>query len=261
MDRCKQRAPAFNRIIPITVHIDIAAGSPDIVRRGPIPVRPAACPISRAPGITILLPNPVARSPPVIRRRRRDIRTGFHGCRWRCQIGRFPRRGVGPIAGRPLIALGGFQPIAGHPLAARRQGPPSAADPEEVARFLIPRPIARNPGDVVAFRALARRHFFDKRGRGGGDNDSRFGIVADHPGEGLVHRPAGEDLHASLSALDHRHRGLGGLSVARGQVPAGAKKRDQRQRLATAAHMAQRVIGFSYMRIRCFHSMTSCLVW
>ena len=86
-------------------------------------------------------------------------------------------------------------PVAGHPLAARRRLTPDPADPEVIVAGLVPAPVAGDPLDVLAGRLLVRRHLLDRRRRLFADDQSRRRIVDHRRGEGLVHRPAGQDLH------------------------------------------------------------------
>ena len=65
--RCEKRAAPAHRIIPVAAHENVAARRPHIMRGTPIPVGPAACPISRTPRIAIVIPHPVARRPAVVR--------------------------------------------------------------------------------------------------------------------------------------------------------------------------------------------------
>ena len=53
-------------------------------------------------------------------------------------------------------------PVAGDPLAARRRLAPDAADPQVIVPRGIPRPVARDPLDVLARRLLVRRHLLDR---------------------------------------------------------------------------------------------------
>lgn len=194
INRRKENAATFYRIIPEAADEDISSMGPDIVRWYPIPIRAALRPVTWTPGISSLIPEPAARRPTVVRRRRFDVRPRFHRRGRRRQIRRLARSSVCPIPGSPLITFRNLPPIARDPSAARRHITPGAADPKKVIALVIPTPIARNPCDVVPFRPHVGRHFFDGVGRRFGHHDPRLGIERDHPGEGLMHRPAREHL-------------------------------------------------------------------
>ena len=211
IDRRKENAPSLHRVIPETSDENVAARSPDIMGGRPIPIRPSLHPIARTPGVTALIPNPGTWRPSVVQGRWGDIRTHFHRC-GRCrQIGCLPHRGVSPIPRGPLKPLRSSPPVAGHPFATRRQGAPRPTDPKEVPPFVVPGPVAGNPGDVVSLRFFLGRHFFNDGGRTFCHHDSGLGIEGDDSGERLVNRAARE--HLRPGRID-----LGRLSMAGGYV-------------------------------------------
>ncbi len=166
------------------------------MRGNPIPVRPSPCPMAWTPSVPVSMPYPIAWSPPVVDRWSRNIRTALDSDWRRCKIGCLSCRCIGPISRRPLVPLGCFQPVARDPLTPGRQGTPSAADPEKVGGILIPCPVTWYPGDVIAFRSLARRNLLDQGGWRVSNDDSRLWIEYNHSSKRLVHRTAGEHLYS-----------------------------------------------------------------
>ena len=131
-------------------------------------------------------------------RRRCYVWSLFHASRWCGQIGGFRRGNVSPVARSPLIALRGMPPVADDPLAAGRQCTPDPTDPEEIISLIVPRPITRNPCHVIANGALARRDLFNQGRRSCCHHDARNGVIADHAGEGFMHRTSGQHFGTSL---------------------------------------------------------------
>ena len=209
---CEEHAAAGHRVIPVAVDIHVAAGGPAVAGRHPVPVVAQYHPVARTPGIAVFIPHPVSRNPVVVLRRGGDVRAHVDAF-WRGGGDVFHLFGLGvrPIAGDPLV-LGPFKrvPVAGDPLAFRREIPPDAADPEEIVLVLVPSPVAGDPGDVLTLELLLGRQFFDRLGRGGGNDEPGLGLVAHRLGEGLVDRAAGEHVEALVFGGERRFDGRGG---------------------------------------------------
>ena len=185
-------------MVPIAIHENVSTASPNVVRRDPVPIGPTFRPVTRAPRIALLAPNPAPWRPTVASRRRCNVWSLFHASRWCGQIGGFRRGDVSPVARSPLVALGGIPPVADDPLAAGRQCTPDPTDPEEVISLIVPRPVARDPCHVVADGALAWRDLFNQGRRSYSHYDARDGVIADDSGEGLMHRSSGQHFGARL---------------------------------------------------------------
>src|SRR5207245_2580243 len=108
---------------------------------------------------TSLMPGPVTGHIKILRMGRRA------GAR---DLGQSGRRGkirdrlvnkllfsCGPEAGHPMPLLAVRAPIARDPALVRRRRAPGAADPKEIAAFIIPGPVAADPG--CAFWLLVGR--------------------------------------------------------------------------------------------------------
>ena len=165
IDRRKQHTAAVDGVIPVTINKNVTARSPDVMRGNPIPIRLCAGPETGTPDIAVLLPHPTSWQPHVIWRGRGNVGASFDGCRRLGQIGHRTHLGIGPIPGSPLMTLTRLAPITGHPLAAGGQIAPDAADPKEVASFIVPCPVAGDPRDISPLQSLFRWQFFDGRWR------------------------------------------------------------------------------------------------
>jgi len=189
------------------------------VGRDPDPTRLDGRPEAGPPDVTVVLPVPTARRPEDVRRGRRAVRSRLQA-RWRRrQVSRLSSRGGlilrstcglahrNPGSRDPLEAALDLVPVAGHPLAAWRRLTPDPADPEVIVAGLVPAPVSGDPLDVLAGRLLVRRHLFDWRRRLFADDQSRRRIMSYRRGEGLVYRPARQDLHIRI-LIRNRTRAL-----------------------------------------------------
>ena len=206
MDRGEQNAAPGHRIVPIAIHINTAAARPAIIGRYPDPIFPDGSPIPGPPSVTVVAVAPVAWNPTMIARGGLDVRPDLHAAGRLGQVGNLRGFRVLPVTGRPLVLAIRIRPITWHPLPARRQIPPNSADPQKVVLLLIPRPVAGNPGDVVTFQLLLRRHLLDRGWRLDFHQNTRLGIVRNRPGEGLMNRPPGQNLDARRIAVLLSHR-------------------------------------------------------
>jgi hypothetical protein len=206
-------AAAGNRVVPVTIHEDVATRRPTVSRWHMDPVHACRRPIAGAPDIVVSLIEPSARQPGVIRAGSGDAGPGLNAARRCGQVGHLGERGVRPIAGDPLETVAGDGiPITGKPLPAGRQVPPDSADPEKRALFLVPGPVARNPDHILALRLVLGRQLFNRSGRGGIDDDAGFRIKSHDACEGLVHGTPGEEFITVIG---------NGRSLTRAEKPAG----------------------------------------
>src|SRR5262249_15466922 len=117
-------------------------------------------------------------------RRRQELHVGLFGER--------------PIARRITAAAIDLGPGSGHPLPGRVRDAPNAAECDIVIAIIIPRPIARDPLDVLAGGLLVGWYFFDRIGRAFGHGAGSFGLEVDRFGISFVHRPARLNLNSFL---------------------------------------------------------------
>src|SRR3989304_248101 len=209
-------AATLNRVVVVAVDEDVAAGGPHVMIWHPIPVLMPWRPISRAPCVAVLLPNPTPWQPNIAGGSRGNVRTDLDRRRRRGQIVNLAGLGVGPVSGSPLSTLLGLTPIPRHPLATWRQGAPDAADPQELFALVLPTPVAGNPGHVGSHRPLVRCELLDWVRRRIGGHDARLWIERDCLGKCFVQRPAREDFHAVLA---------GGRRLLRGNVLVQSNRR------------------------------------
>src|ERR1041385_3297225 len=250
IDRGKEKAASFNWVVPEATDEDISARGPDIMSGAPIPIHPAWRPITGTPGVTTLIPYPAARRPTVVRGRRGDIGPRFHRHGRRRQVGCLPHAGIRPVPGSPLVALRSLSPVTRPPFTPGRQSAPGSADPKEIAPFVIPGPVARDPGDMLSLGPLFRRQFLDDLGRGFGHHDTWLGVKGDHLGEGLVYRPAGEDLCPWRLVFRL-------LGPADGRVETVTKEKAQPRAQATLECAAGNgAISSIFDNIQCSHKIT-----
>src|ERR1041385_2384207 len=155
-----------------------------------------------------------------------------------------------PVPGSPLVALRSLSPVTRPPFTPGRQSAPGSADPKEIAPFVIPGPVARDPGDMLSLGPLFRRQFLDDLGRGFGHHDTWLGVKGDHLGEGLVYRPAGEDLCPWRLVFRL-------LGPADGRVETVTKEKAQPRAQATLECAAGNgAISSIFDNIQCSHKIT-----
>ena len=207
VDRGEQHAAALERVVPVTVHEQVAAGGRTVMGRHPDPVRPVADPVPGPPDV-VAAPQPRPRDVEARRVRLGHARGEFERLRRGRQVFELLRglrvlelcRGdLLPEAADPLPAAEHVAPAPGQPDAARRRDAPKAADPDEVGLLFVEVPVPGDPLDVVTLGLLVRRQFFD---------GARRQLLNDRPGrrhlggrgERLVDRPAGQHFDAVRAA-------------------------------------------------------------
>lgn len=187
----EQETTAHEReIVPEAGGEDHAAGRPDVAVRYPNPVVVRTGPIAGPPGIAVVLVNPAAGNPKVLRRRRLAGGTCFlRGRRFR-QVRNLGRIGRGPKTADPAEAVIRLSPITGNPPLSRGWNTPHTAHPDEVLAFVVPTPIAGNPDR--SFGLLSGRDFLDCLGRFFGNRYAGRRVEIDRLGEGFVNGAAHE---------------------------------------------------------------------
>ena len=175
--------------------------------RNPNPIRLRCRPVTGAPRIAALMPNPTPWDPGLVGRRRGNVGTRFDRRGRLGQVFDLAHLRIGPVSGSPLSIPPRLAPITGHPLATWRQRAPNAADPQEIVPLVIPAPVAGYPRDVLPFGSLIGRQFLDGGRRRFGNHDAWFGIEGHGFRKCLMHRPAREHFHAFLGVRWARFRG------------------------------------------------------
>src|SRR5262249_50878222 len=155
----EEQPAAVDGIVPIAVDEDVTARRPDVIRGYPRPVVPRCRPVTGAPGVAAVVPDPCSGDPRLVWRGSLDTGALVDRLGWLGQVLDLIRLGVGPIAADPLVPVVRAIPIPRNPLAAGGQRAPHAAHPQEVIAIVIPGPVSRDPGHVGARRFLIRRNF------------------------------------------------------------------------------------------------------